>query len=116
MKRNRCPVCKTLFAPTKQGRPQRYCSASCRQKAYITRKAKPTVLKLWEADYREHRIQYRRNTPLKSFDAFIQDREAQRNYHLNALKKLGYEYKAKKGHREESGEDTVDLATSRKDY
>src|SRR5215510_12528857 len=99
-KRARCPVCKSLFAPATRGRPQRFCSASCRQKAYVIRKAKPTVLKLWEADYREYQSQYRRKAPLKSLDAFMQDREARRNFHLKALRDLGYEYTAKKTRRE----------------
>ncbi|WP_062993854.1 TetR/AcrR family transcriptional regulator [Nocardia anaemiae] len=39
----RCPICRTEIHPTGTGRPARYCSAACRQKAHRQRTARAAL-------------------------------------------------------------------------
>jgi hypothetical protein len=45
MKKRKCAVCKQIIQPVR-GRPPRYCSAACRQKAYRRRLADPSRVPL----------------------------------------------------------------------
>ena len=40
---SRCPICGTAMRPTGTGRPPRYCSAACRQKAHRQRTARAAL-------------------------------------------------------------------------
>ncbi len=52
MKKVKCKQCRESFAPPGKGRPPRYCSVACRQKAYRKRRAHPHyhMLKLLSSD------------------------------------------------------------------
>lgn len=56
-----CAHCKARFRPTGKGRPPRYCSASCRQRAYEQRRIARLVeqqlpVRLLEADMGDMRL------------------------------------------------------------
>src|SRR4051812_21111830 len=91
----RCPICKQTFEPPERGRPQRFCSAACRQKAYRKRAARPTVLKLWQSDFAAHKAKYRGKRS-QNLDEFMQEREAEKAHHVKALEDLGYEVTVKR--------------------
>ena len=76
MKRMKCKQCRTPFLPSNRGRRPRYCSATCRQKAYRKREANPHrhVLKL-----------------LKSDLYAIRDSSARGRAAVKVLNELGYE-------------------------
>src|SRR5207244_1760278 len=51
LRSKRCPQCRSMFKPRGRGRPPRFCSAACRQKAYRKRAADPRrpALKLYQS-------------------------------------------------------------------
>jgi hypothetical protein len=53
----RCPLCKERFKLNSRGRPSRFCSRSCRQRAYEQRKlSRPHPIQLLEQDIATARV------------------------------------------------------------
>src|SRR5215470_18734402 len=54
----RCPICKERFKLNSRGRPARFCSRSCRQRAYEQRKlSRPHPIELLARDIATARVQ-----------------------------------------------------------
>jgi len=69
MKKTKCKTCKASVASLR-GRPPKYCSAACRQKAYRARLLIPVPIRLIPSDI---------------------DKAAARARHVRALNLLGYD-------------------------
>src|SRR3954469_17058295 len=70
--RERCPVCRRPVGRAPRGRPRRYCSHACRQKAHRRRRdgqQKRRLVRLVEADARE----FLRTLPDESVDLIVTD-------------------------------------------